>query len=412
MLNMMSGGVSSGLVGRGWTAIMLMAMSLGLFIQITGKVWFLSGSGRNGQIYVWLLLPALIYCLNCLIRNRFRLALSYLPWLAFLAWVALSALWATDSETSVLSLMKRGIFIALYLFAIYLLVNHAEEKFRRVLLMSIIVVAVSALASLVYQYGVLGKPWGYRAYRIDRLGFSNVANYGWPVAAGIFHGAIATWALALALDKKNGFGRVSFWFAAFAILSLYVIMTGTRGAWIALAGSSMLAVILQRPQLAKPILSISVLLMVAGAFLKWGAIVEEVGGRQFSGRGGIWAYFFDVMSGHWIIGYGVGTPFEYIWPNKISTSPHAHSLYLQQIYDSGLIALGLLCLGLFVVISRAWGMRDNPWVRLALPALLFALISMLTDVERIFTRPSDYWTVFWLPVAVLLAVRGVKQSSH
>lgn len=41
------------------------ALDLGywVFIQVSGKVWIVSGSGRNAQIYIWLLLPSLIFLL-------------------------------------------------------------------------------------------------------------------------------------------------------------------------------------------------------------------------------------------------------------------------------------------------------------------------------------------------------------
>ncbi|MNG09377.1 hypothetical protein D3C84_927960 [compost metagenome] len=118
------------------------------------------------------------------------------------------------------------------------------------------------------------------------------------------------------------------------------------------------------------------------------------------------------MREYWIFGYGLGTPFNYDWPDGKTSSPHAHSLYLQQIYDSGLVSIAMLGTGLFGVCYKAWYCRSNPWVRLAFPALVYALIVMLTDVERILTRPGTYWTVFWLPVAILLAVKtGTKEFA-
>jgi hypothetical protein len=84
---------------------------------------------------------------------------------------------------------------------------------------------------------------------------------------------------------------------------------------------------------------------------------------------------------------------------------------LQQVYDSGLVALALMGAGLLMVTAKVWRLRDDPWVRLAFPVLVFALIAMLTDVERIFNRPGVYWTVFWLPLAILLA-RPLKPARQ
>lgn len=408
--NLQGAGLS--VTGGRWTSLMLIALSIGLFVQVSGKVWFLSGSGRNTQIYIWLLLPALVYvCINLVRRTVEPPPVRYLPWLAFILWVAISVLWSVDSVAGPIALAKRSFFIGLFIVAIYLLINCGERYFLFSFKAALLVVVLGALASLIYQYGVVGKPLAYRGYRIDRMGLGNIANYGWPVAAGIFHGAIATWVLGFALDKRGRIGSTLLWLVAFLVLSLYVLMTGTRGAWVALACSCLFVVAMQRREWLKYTLVVALILSFILAWVLWDKIVLEVVGRQLSGRGQVWEHYFSVMPGHWVFGFGLGTPFEYRWPNGISVSPHAHSLYLQQVYDSGLIALALMAIGLGGVFIRVWSLRDSPVVCLAFPALLFALIAMLTDVERIITRPGDYWTVFWLPVSVILAARRYPRSS-
>lgn len=401
------------LVGANCSVVMLWVLAVGFFIQLSGKVWLVSGSARNAQIYLWLLLPALLFSVYRVAFKRNSCpSLQYLPWALFLGWVALSTLWSTGSESTPFSLAKRAVFIGLYLVAVNLLLNRNESLFRRVLLLSIVVVAFGALMSLIYQYGVLGKPVAFRAYRIDRMGIGEFANYRWPVAAGIFNGAVAMWAIGLVLDRKTSGNIALFWFMIFTVLVIYVLMTGTRGAGFALLGGCILSVVMHRSKRGMWAIALcAVLSLVATAFF-WEQIVDEVGNRQLSGRGPIWGYYFKVMSGNWLLGHGLGTEFMYYWPNGKWYSPHAHSLYLQQVYDSGLVSLLLMVAGLVGLSFKAWRLRDNSWVRIAFPALLFALIAMLTDVDRIFTRPSDYWTLFWLPVAVLLAVPNTVRGHY
>ncbi|MEX5354144.1 O-antigen ligase family protein [Pseudomonas juntendi] len=393
-------------LGAQANALMLWAMAIGLFILISGKVWLFSSSARNSQVYIWLLAPALIYAVS---NFRSWPSLKHSPeigvWVIFLVWVGVSTFWNVNSEVGDFSLAKRGIFIFLYLSAIYIMLAKGGVFFHRALLAGVLVVALGAAASLVYQYGVLGKPLAYRGFRIDRMGLGEVANYGWPVAAGIFHGAIATWVLSYSLSKDTRWNWAVVGFLVFIVLVAYVVMTGTRGAWSALFVSIIVVVMMQRPRIAKIIISVFAIVSVIVLYCMWDKVLFEIQDRQLSGRGGIWRYYLQVMSGHWLFGFGLGTPFEYLWPNGKSVSPHAHSLYLQQVYDSGLIALALLLAGLGCVVKKAWQLRGHPWVRLAFPALVFSLVAMLTDVERIFTRPGDYWVVFWLPLGVLLSIR-------
>lgn len=395
-----------------WPRLLVWMLAIGLFIQISGKVWIESGSARNAQIYIWLLLPALIFLVHGFCVRGIELPTwHYLPWAAFLFWVGLSTVWAEGAETGAFSLAKRGLLIALYLVAIYWLMLRDQVFLRRALLAGIFVVAMGALASLIYQFGVLDRPLAYRAYRIDRLGIGDFANYGWPVAAGIFHGALAVWALGLALEQGGKLRQVIIWLGIFSILALYVLLTYTRGAWFALAGASILVVFLQKSKLGWFLLLAGFALVLLLVVIFSSELVVEIEQRQLSGRGPIWEYYFEVMSGHWIFGQGLGTPFEFRWENGETVSPHAHSLYLQQMYDSGIISLLLLGTGVVAIFHKVWRMRNNVWVRLALPALVFALIALLTDVERIFTRPGDYWTLFWLPIGILLAINSRAEGD-
>lgn len=386
------------------TALVLM-LAVGLFVQISGKVWIESGSARNAQIYIFLLLPALVFVLHGVISKTLaKPSIYYVPWCFFLFWVGASAFWAGDLDKAPFSLAKRGFLVALYLAAISVFMFCNQHLLRKVIFLSVACVALGALVSLVYQFGFLDKPLAYRAYRIDRSGIGDFANFGWPVAAGIFHGAVAIWALGAALNKNTTPKYFAFWMMVFSVLSTYVFFTYTRGAWFSLLGGFFAVAVLQNSRRGWVLMALCAIIAIFTATIFWDQLAAEFGDKKLSGRGFIWAYYFDVMSGHWIFGHGLGTPFEFHWPDSSAVSPHAHSLYLQQIYDSGIVSLALLGAGLLGVVHKAWKLRNNYWVRLAFPALVFALIAMLTDVERIFTRPGDYWTLFWLPVAILLAV--------
>lgn len=384
-------------------------LAIGLFVQLSGKVWLESNSAQNAQVYIWLLLPAAMFLIaKIFYRKSLCFDPQYMPWLCFLLWVAMSVLWSSNSDDHPFSLMKRGVFIALYIVAIMLLMRVNENVLRMTLLSGVAIIGLGALVSLVNQFIVLDNSLAYRAFRIDRSGIGDFANYGWPVAAGIFHGAAATWALGFALDKRVSRTFSVLWGFIFSVLAVYVFFTYTRGAWFGLMASSVTVVILQNSRRGWVFLGACTLAFLAATLLLWDYLLIEATERQLSGRGPIWQFFFSQMPGHWLIGHGLGTPFNYEWPGRDIVSPHAHSLYFQQIYDSGLISLVFMALGLFGIAYKSWSLRSNSWVCLAFPALIFALVSMLTDVERIFTRPGDYWTVFWLPISILLAIRPPK----
>lgn len=387
-------------------------ISLGILVQISGYVWISSGSGRNTQIYIFLLLPALLILVAQLINKNATRSVNWyaLPWLLFIAWTALSTLWATDSSVGQINLAKRGLFVILYLVGINFLMTQNQKFLHRLLLTAMAIVALGAMVSLVNQLIILDNSLAYRAFRIYRSGIGNLADYGWPVVAGIFHGSVAIWVFGTILDKKTS-PRM-----AFALLCLlftlifYVALTYSRGAWISLAAASLLSIILQNTRRGYYLAAAGIITLIILSILGWDRLIFEIQERKLSNRGQIWEYFLNVMDGHWIAGYGLGTPFRYIWPDGQTISPHAHSLYLQQIYDSGIVGLSLLLLGVTTILHKSWKLRKNPWIKLVFPVFIFGLIAALTDIERIFTRPNIYWTVFWLPVGILLAAKPCKED--
>lgn len=394
------------------TRVIAMAMSLGLFILISGKVWIESSSARTSQVYIWILLPALLLMLYGAIKNRgLGLQKHHAPWLAYIAWVALSTLWAGFDGGEAWKLAKRGIFIVIFLYAIDWLLNHCEAYMRRAIYLGVIVVALGALAILIYRIVWLSPNIGYRTFRLDRLGIGDFVNYRYPLAAGLFNGAIATWAFSAALNERNSPLKAGFWFAVFAVLVVLVFFTYARGAWLGIALAAFLSILMANSRRGWWVFGLGALSAVVLSIIWWDHLLAEIFHRKLSGRGPIWDYYFDVMKGHWLLGYGLGTPFEFHWADGKTVSPHAHSLFLQQVYDSGIVALALMLTGLCVVACKAWQLRDNEWVKLAVPALAFAITVMLTDVERIFTRPNDYWTIFWLPVAIILAIAGKRSGA-
>lgn len=387
-------------------------MSVGLFILISGKVWIESSSARTSQVYIWLLLPALLLMLCSLVKVR-RLTMTWvhLSWLAYIAWVALSTLWADLDSSEVLKLAKRGLFIALFLYAVDWLMINFNSYLRRSIYLGVIIVGLGALAILLYQIVWLSPDIGYRTFRLDRLGLGDFVNYRYPLAAGLFHGAAATLAFSAALDRRNGAIKAGFWLVVFAILVVMVFFTYARGAWLGIALAACISIMMTNSKRGWWCFGLGAISVLVLSIIWREHLLSEIFNRKLSGRSPIWDYYFEVMSGHWLIGFGLGTPFEFTWADGKTISPHAHSLFLQQIYDSGLVSLILFLLGLVGLAFKGWQFRHNEWIKFGVPALAFAVTVMLTDVERVFTRPNDYWTIFWLPVAIVLAVAREKSYA-
>jgi O-antigen ligase len=88
---------------------------------------------------------------------------------------------------------------------------------------------------------------------------------------------------------------------------------------------------------------------------------------------------------------------------------HPHDTYLATALYGGLPAL-LLLLGLVALgLRQGWRLaaRGEPvWLLM----LLFALLCMVTDGDRLLHAPRAIWFYFWLPVGVLIG-RQARQDQ-
>ena len=81
---------------------------------------------------------------------------------------------------------------------------------------------------------------------------------------------------------------------------------------------------------------------------------------------------------------------------------HPHNVYLATALYGGLPALTMLLVMIALALRQGWrgATRGEPaW----LLVLLFALLCMLTDGDRLLNAPRAIWFYFWLPVGVLIA---------
>ena len=112
------------------------------------------------------------------------------------------------------------------------------------------------------------------------------------------------------------------------------------------------------------------------------------------------------------MGVGAGVKFEFTFPAGTLQAGRsynsAHSLYLQLWYQYGVVGILLFVALLISLLRKGWSCRAQPLARLGLALLVFAMVSMVSEVHSIFLRPGPYWVMFWFPVGILL---GIQQPA-
>jgi O-antigen ligase len=278
------------------------------------------------------------------------------------AWIGLSALWSTDSSLSVLELERSLMYVAAVAALLLLLDRDRVAALLAGVLVASVAVALAALA--------LGPPDD----PAEGEGISEPIGYA--NGLGIFCVLGLLLAVGFALGPWRRGARAA---AALATvpLGVAIVLTGSRGAWVALALAAPAVVALRGAPKVGFALFAAVLAAVAVA-----AAGVDLGDRPY-----YWRAALEQYSEHPALGSGAGT-FQLHWPEhrpqdlSVLDTPDvldAHSLYLETLAELGPVGLGLLVAALGIPLIAALSRWHDPLVALALPPYVAYLVHAGVD---------------------------------
>ena len=126
----------------------------------------------------------------------------------------------------------------------------------------------------------------------------------------------------------------------------------------------------------------------------------------------------DLMPQHWLFGHGADTSLSRMLGHrplgggKPVLIAHAHSIYMEVLFNYGLVGLsGFLSVLLFAG-SRLWAQRKEPLALFWLAVLVGGALGMLFDFSSFVSTPNLVWLWFWLPVAWAFALSGSGQDRQ
>ena len=371
---------------------------LGVFVLLAGLALVEDGSRYATQINLLLFLPGtLLVVMASDWAVQVRQPASWLA-LALLLWALGSALLNPGGDINIGRWLKLCLQLLVFLLLIPILLRK-PQWFDRALIAAVIIAMLCAWLSLYQNYWVQGHSLAYRAHRLDASGLAGVADFGNPILAALFYAALAL--LALGLWPRIGQAWKLFWFLGMCGLWIAVFLTYSRGVWVAL-GLSALAywgLTLPRRYFSLLLGGLGVCALVAVCVAP--ALMAKVF-LNLTHREEIWYYTLQQLEGRWLFGLGPEAPFNACVAALKRCFNQAHSLYLQMLFEFGVVGVLLLVGLLGALAMSARGRRTNQHVRIALPMLLFSLVAGVASFHDLFTRPSLAWVFFWLPVAMLL----------
>ena len=252
--------------------------------------------------------------------------------------------------------LKPGLLsVAFILFAVVL---YNSVTGRRQL--DTLIVLVVLAGTVVSFYGILQYifRWGYQsAAWVDSDMFSGIdfrvpSTLDNPNMLGQYLLLTIPLGGACLLGAKT-WGKRVFYLCCCAIMALCMILTFSRGAWLALLFAGAIFVLFLNPRLIllAPFALIVMYFVLPDTVITRFTSIGDLTDNSTSYRVYIWMGVLAMLKDYWLCGIGPGdAAFNMVYPaysyNSID-APHSHNLFLQMVCDAGICALVVFFLLLF-----------------------------------------------------------------
>ncbi len=374
-------------LGLAWLTFGLLWFLLGITWSSTTKLY------QQGLIaFFWLPAIWVAWSRSKFLLDVWRLERPLVAALsALLVWSAISVIWTGADEPA--REAKRLLYVVCFLLGL-VLVGDAPSRMTAVLQWAGFGLALAALTALIYYYGIVGMPWEWRVVGLGLLDHPIIGGYVFGMAL-IWWSCLPPRRLALRLV----------WAAGLLSLFLFMVMTQSRGVWIAVLASA-LSMPMWRAGRAGVIMAS---LLVVAAIIGYWLFGHYVVARGTSYRPEIFAASVEMIADNPWLGLGLGG--DYRVEALGHTFDHTHNVFTHVALE-----LGIPGLILWLII---WGRSFSIAVRDRATALgsmliglwVFCTMALLFDGASLWDSPRPEWFLTWLPVGLALGLIGVRAAS-
>ena len=376
-------------------------ISLGLSFQVLGLLLVSDGSAYSTNVSIFLMIPSLLAM--ALFRestNLFFKPHASKLLLAFLAYILIYAAFVSGGLSDFKKWLKICVYILLYLYSYHFLMKENIRLFDRVAMLIIIVSSIFAWATIINVFFVEDASFAYRSVRLEKLGLWGLADLKNALVSALYYGAVSILALFYFFKEKSYLSRFMLLISLVG-LCLYVLFTYSRSVWMALFFSYLVFMGITFRDFKRYLV---IFFVVFTAFLA----VIYLGlypGMEISltYRDLIWEEWFARLHSFWLLGSGPGAEFNVcIDIQGRNCFNQAHNLYMQLTYELGVVGLLLFIAVICFLVIEGVKSVSNKYISLGFSWLVFSLTAGVSSYHTMLTRPSVYWIVMWVPIAIIL----------
>jgi len=374
---------------QAWMTMGLLWFLLAIALAPTNKLY------QQGLI-VLLWLPALVFAwpARARLKELFReQRWVYLPLLGLFVWSLISLSWTNVDEPS--REAKRLLYIAVFLLFFPVFANARPEKVIRVMQWGGIGLAVTALLAIIKFYWINGNVWYARAEGLGELAH--------PILGGYVIGLAAVWLVHWI--PRNRVIQAG-WALALVLLGMFVVLSQSRGAALALLLTLLAMPIWSRDRRSR-IIAAAALTVAMLAFWFFESLVLA---RGVSYRPQILLASLQMIAEHPWTGLGLGGNYKVFTEGQYFD--HAHNLFTHVAIELGLPGLFLWCAVWLAVLREAWKARETLYAQGVIGIWLFSTLAMQFDAASMTGTPRAEWFISWLPIGLASALVWARASSE
>ena len=313
---------------------------------------------------------------------------------AFLIYLAVSVLWSNSGEN-----VPRHLVYALLIISFCASIPISIAYFPSFLSRMVSLTVMAAFVSGVYSIYLHFSLPEYQPLPEERMySMGRLKN---PVIGALSYGFAMTLAIYMLLIESSRFAK-SAYLGAILIFTTAIILTGSRGVYLALTASTSMAILLNYPSNRKlqalgVITTVLVFFAIAALFVG----PELLFKRALSFRPEIWSEFISrtIDSNVWI-GMGMSSNSGFLMPELFVQ--HPHNAFIATFYYGGIVGLSLY-LGVVLKSISALNEQTSTNVRLLAAMLLaFGMTATALDGNEILTKVNYLWFLIWFPIGLAL----------
>lgn len=361
--------------------------------MVFGLLWFLLAIAfaPTNKIYqqgltLFLWLPAMVFAWSA--RERLKEVWREQRWMCLMVaalaiWGAISLLWSNAEDPS--RETKRLLYIGVFLLFFPVFACGQADRVIRVMQWGGFGLALSSLVAIIKFYGIEHHAWFARLEGIGQLSH--------PILGAYVIGLAAIWLLHW---LPRGRWMQAAWVVSIALLGLFVVLSQSRGAALAL-----LLTVVAMPAWCRDrrtaVISIGAVIVALAVFFSMQSLMLS---RGVSYRPQIFMTAVEMVSQHPWTGLGLGGDYRILITAYGMYFDHAHNLFSHVAIELGLPGLLLWCGLWFGVLWQAWKARDTLYGRGIIGMWVFSFLAMQFDAASLTGTPRAEWFISWLPIAL------------